>query len=750
MKCLAWRPWLRRPLVSLAFIFLCVSTIGLRWQSANGDDPKPTDPAAAAPAEKPADDARKDAAKKDDAPPPPPADAKVSPARFLCALDTAGQPHFVGNGEGYRASVLVFMTTECPISREYVPTLNKLAAALKDQPVKFYGVITDSSCTRAAAAAFQKEFKIEFPLLFDASGELAETLGAKHVPEAFVLNAEADVVYSGRIDDLYAETGKKRSAVTKSDLAEAIAAVVAGKPVDVAKTEAVGCPIEAKAPGDKTAKPTFNRDIAPILFAKCAECHRPGEVAPFALLTYSDAAKRADFLAQVTHSRKMPPWRAEIGHVAFLGERRLSDRQIALIETWAKEGAPEGAAEDLPQAPQFASGWRLGKPDVEIKIPHPFTVPAGGEDIFQHFVLPLNLDDDKEIVGWEFRAGNAAVVHHAIIFLDTSGVGRRKDEETPEPGYRTSGSIGIPVAGIVGVWTPGMTPQFFPQNIGLPVSKRADVVVQLHLHPSGKEEVDQSSIALYFAKKPVDRRMAGAPLVIGSLMIDIPAGSKDYSITSSVTLPLDVTLISLLPHMHLVGKEMRLTATLPDGEVKQLVWIKDWNFYWQDNYVYRDPVKLPTGTRLDIVSKYDNSEDNALNPSKPPQRVLFGNDSTDEMCFGIFQVVAERRSDEQKIGMALMQSAFKQWVDSPIDAEGRKHILEEAGKLFGTDASNLSGLLRGGGLNRPGGFGGRGGFGRSGDRDRGGERGRRDGDKSDDKKPDDKKPEGGVKIVVPG
>ncbi len=157
-----------------------------------------------------------------------------------------------------------------------------------------------------------------------------------------------------------------------------------------------------------------------------------------------------------------------------------------------------------------------------------------------------------------------------------------------------------------------------------------------------------------------------------------------------------MTLISLLPHMHLVGKEMKLTATLPDGVVKSLVWIKDWNFYWQNNYMYREPVRLPRGTRLDITSRYDNSSANPLNPSNPPKRVLFGNGSTDEMCFGIFQVLADRRSDEQKIAMALMQSAFKQWNDSPIDAEGRKHILDEAGKLFGTDGATLNSLLKAG------------------------------------------------------
>jgi hypothetical protein len=241
-----------------------------------------------------------------------------------------------------------------------------------------------------------------------------------------------------------------------------------------------------------------------------------------------------------------------------------------------------------------------------------------------------------------------------------------------------------------------MTPRFFPQDIGLPVRKGADLVLQLHVHPSGKEETDQSSIALYFADKPTQRKMAGAPLVLGSLMIDIPAGSRDYSVESSVTLPIDVTLISLLPHMHLVGKEMKLTATLPDGDVKSLVWIKDWNFYWQNSYMYREPVRLPAGTRLDIASRYDNSEQNPLNPSSPPQRVLFGNGSTDEMCFGIFQVLAENRSDEQKIGMVLMQSAFKQWNESTIDAEGRKYILDEAGKLFGTDGATLNSLLNSG------------------------------------------------------
>ena len=627
-------------------------------------------------------------------------EAGIPPTRFLSALDLDGRSHHIGDGEGCRAVVLVFMTTECPISREYVPELNRLSNTTAATPVRFLGVISERGIKRSAAIKFQKEFKIEFPLLFDGSGELVAALEPTHVPEAFVLDAEGNVAYRGRIDDQYGELGKKRPAATTHDLADAVEAVLNGKVVEIARTTPVGCPLQTRPPASDV---TFNRDIAPILFANCAECHRPGQVAPFSLLTHDDAAKRVQFLSEVTRSRHMPPWKAEIGHGRFLGERHLTDAQIDLIEAWAKAGAPEGDPEDRPPQPQFASGWRLGKPDLELKAPAPFTVPAGGEDIFQHFIIPLDLPENKTIVGYEFRPGNPSVVHHAILFLDSSGVGRRKDAETPEPGYTTFGSIGIPVSGIIGVWTPGMTPRFYPQGIGLPVRKGTDLVLQLHMHPNGKEEVDQSSLALYFADKdkPVTRNMARGPLVVGSLLIDIPADAQGHQVTSSVTLPTDVTLISLLPHMHLVGKEMKLTATLPDGVVKPLMWIKDWNFYWQDNYVYHEPVRLPRGTRLDVMSRYDNSAENPLNPSKPPKRVLFGNGSTDEMCFGVFQLIIDRPADELLMQAALMQTMLREWDNSDVDTEAREKILDEAEKLFGAGHGTLNRMLGGRGKKRP-------------------------------------------------
>lgn len=626
------------------------------------------------------------------------ATAAIPPARFLSALDLTGKTQRIGNGEGYKAAVVVFLSHECPISRQYTPELNRIAKAFAEQPVLMVGVLSERGLTRTAAVKFQQDFKIEFPVLFDASGEIAATLKPTHVPEAFVFNTDSQQVYRGRIDDLYSEIGKRRPSANQHDLHDAIQATLDDKPPVAATTKPVGCPFEPEPALATPAKITYNRDIAPILFANCAECHRPGEVAPFSLLSYDDAKKRAEFLSEITASRQMPPWKAEVGHARFLGERRLTDTQIALIDAWSKNGAPEGAADDLPPQPQFASGWRLGEPDVVLKVPEPFTVPAGGEDIFQHFILPIDLPEDKTIIGFEFRPGNAAVVHHAILFLDNSGVGRRKDAETPEPGYKTFGSIGIPVSGIVGVWTPGMTPRHYPQGAGMPVRKGTDLVLQLHIHPSGKEESDQSSIALYFADKPVERAMSRAPFLVGSLIIDIQPGEREHTITSSVTLPTDITLIALMPHMHLIGKEMRLTATFPDGKVEDLIWIKDWNFYWQDNYVYHSPVKLPAGTKLDVLSRYDNSDENSANPSKPARRVFFGNGSTDEMCFGIFQMIVDKPREEGKLQAALFTTLMRDWNSAKLDDEARNHIIDEAGKLFGGGRGQFRNLL--GGRNR--------------------------------------------------
>jgi mono/diheme cytochrome c family protein len=581
------------------------------------------------------------------------------------------------------ARVFVFLSSDCPISRQYVPELNRLAKTAEASHIRFFGVLSDASVSRADAAKFADEFQLAFPLLFDGSNELSTLFGPRHVPEAFLVDPSGSVRYRGRIDDLYNDLDKKRSEPSHRELLDAMTAIATGKPIAVAETKAIGCPFESPATVNPNAAVTYNRDIAPILFAHCAECHRPGEVAPFSLLTYQDAKKRAEGLARVTGRRLMPPWKATVHYGEFLDERRLTERQIAMIKTWADHKAPEGDAADLPPQPKFSSDWRLGKPDLVAEVPVSFTVPADGPDIFQHFVIPLNLKKDETLVAFEFRPGNRSVIHHAIVAVDASGGARLRDAQTPEPGWRTSGSIDASITGILGVWTPGMTPRFYPDNVGVAMDKNADVVVQLHVHPSGKKETDQSKIALYFAKKPVKRIMSRHPLLLGTLVIEVPPGKDRYKTGSSLKLPADVTLTSVFPHMHLIGKEMKVTATLPNKTKVPLIWIKDWNFYWQDSYVYQEPVHLPKGTRIDVEASYDNSAANPFNPSSPPKRVLFGNDTTDEMCFALFQAVADEPNAGREIGRAMMRSFMEQWATANLSPDARGKIMSEAMKLFG-------------------------------------------------------------------
>ncbi len=614
----------------------------------------------------------------------------------LAALDLAGQPHLL-TGQTETALAIVFLAGDCQMSRDSVGELNRLAKAVADKQIRLYGVLSDARLSRAGAVAIALRLGCEFPVLFDAAGELAAALRPTHTPEAFVLDRDDRLVYRGRIDDRFTPEGQVRGEASTHELADALAAAAAGETVAVASTTAVGSARTPDREYQPTTEVTYNRQIAPLLATHCHECHRPGEVAPFSLLGYDDAAKRGEFLAQVCHERRMPPWKATVGQVRFQGERRLTDAQIALIERWVAQGAPQGNADDLPPPRQFASGWRLGEPDQVIVATEPFTVPASGADVFQHFVIPLDLPENKNVVAIEFRPGNPAVVHHALVFVDASGVGRQKDAATPEPGYQTSGSIDIPIAGMLGVWTPGMTPRYFPPGIGVPVRPGMDLVLQLHLHPSGREEVDQSSIAIYYADADSGPMKPTSMLVLGTLLIDVPAGESTHAVRSSITLPIDVTLLSLLPHMHLIGKEMEIVATLPDGQQQSLLRIDDWDFFWQDNYVYHRPLTLPAGTRIDVRSQYDNSADNPRNPTQPPARVLFGNDSTDEMCFALFQTVAAEPAQERRLQMALMQSFLKDWTSAKLDSTARATIAEEAAKLFGTgQGSGLTELLQGG------------------------------------------------------
>lgn len=392
----------------------------------------------------------------------------------------------------------------------------------------------------------------------------------------------------------------------------------------------------------QAAAPTFNRDIAPILYQNCATCHRPGEVAPFSLLSYGDAAKRADLLATVTEKRVMPPWKAEPGYGSFANERRLSGRQIELIREWAKAGAPEGQAHDKPAAPVFASGWEGGPPDKILSMRQKFSVEADGADEYRCFVLPLELDHNVYLSGMEFRPGNRRVVHHALVFADSTGAAGKLAAGSADGGYACFGGPKFAPTGLLGGWAPGATPPPESADLSQLIRPGTDIVVQIHYHPSGKTEEDQSALGLKFSGPPTRGR---AGIILASRRIDIPAGDSHYVVKTSVTIPRDVDLFGITPHAHYLGKEMKVHACLPDGAVEPLIWIKDWDFNWQGQYRYKQPVHLPQGTRIEMEYVYDNSDSNPRNPSHPPVRVRWGEETRNEMAVLFLGVVLPSPAD---------------------------------------------------------------------------------------------------------
>ncbi len=398
---------------------------------------------------------------------------------------------------------------------------------------------------------------------------------------------------------------------------------------------------------------TYTRDIAPVIFNNCVSCHRPGEVAPFSLLTFDDAKKRADQLAEVTQSKYMPPWKAEPGFGEFVGARHLTDEQIALFGQWIKAGTPEGDPKDLPKMPKFVDGWQLGEPDLVVKVDQAYTLKASGRDEYRCFVLPLNLTETKYVTAVEFRPSNRKIVHHAILYLDTKGRARKLDAADALPGYVRMGGPGFIPSGSLGGWAPGAFVTPLPAGVAREVPKGSDLIIQTHFHPSGKEESEQSSVGIYFAKEPPRKPLAG--IALRSREIDIPPGKKDYTLTDSLVLPVDVKVIGVTPHAHLICKDMHAWATLPDGTKQELIWIKDWDFNWQEQYQYKTPLSLPKGTKLEMRYVYDNSSDNLHNPSNPPQRVKFGEQTTDEMAFLFMSVVTDKPSDRLALLGAMLR-----------------------------------------------------------------------------------------------
>ncbi len=558
--------------------------------------------------------------------------------KSLAFTDTQGRRYDFQAPSAHKASVFLFTSSQCPIANVYTPRFLALAEKYDKQGVQVFAVYSDRQESLADITRHAKERKLTFPVIRDAGATLADRFGAKMTPEAVLVDAKGEVKYRGRIDDNPVATH-----VTTHYLEDAIASVLAGTAVKNAQVLAIGCAIRRpeKAVATAPGVPTYAKEVAPILRAKCEGCHRPGEVAPFSLQNYQQASAWASDIKRYTQNHQMPPWKPEHGYGDLRDESRinLNDSERLTLAKWADANAPLGDVRQLPAPRKFISGWQLGTPDLVIQPDKEYHLAADGDDVYRHFVVKTNFTEDRYLSAVEVRPGNRAVVHHVICYVDSNPDSDGKyatekleaKEHDGQPGYSAFGGPGFVPTGIMGGWAPGNDAQLLPDGIGIFVPKGSRLSLEVHYHKDGKPETDLTKLGVYFCRSTVNKKISG--IFALNFGFKIPPGAARHEVKAVSTIPEDSHILVVTPHMHLLGREMKVWAELPDGTEKPLVWVKDWDFNWQNSYYLKEPLAAPKGTKIHLVAYFDNSPDNTRNPNRnTPRTVGWGEQTTDEMC----------------------------------------------------------------------------------------------------------------------
>jgi hypothetical protein len=508
------------------------------------------------------------------------------------------------------------MGVECPLANLYAGVIDDLQERYNG--VWFKAVDSNDHDSEAGLATFIRDHGLRVPFVKDTGHFLADRLGAKRSPEAFLLE-NGQIKYRGRIDDRYMPGRRGKSEPETRYLENAIIEVIAGQPVTLTETEPVGCFIEREPVGECGPSPqTTYADVAPILFHKCAECHRPGEVAPFSMVSYADTKPWADTIREVVEEGRMPPWQVESGH--FVDDLSLTDDEKQLVLNWVKCGSPEGG---VVQSPEFADAgdWKIGKPDLVLTMSAPFKVPATGNIEYQEFVLDPHSSSDLWIQAVEIRPGNRAIVHHVNTLFRPKGV---------KKGTYMSPDGDVDLASFV----PGNSVTAFGDGIAKIVPAGWEIVLSIHYVTVGTPQEDQTSIGfkLLDADKVVN---VAATRKSNNYSFSIPPNSV-RTISSEEVLERDYLLAAITPHMHLRGTHATFEVQYPDGGVETLLKAK-YDFNWQHRYVLAEPKPLPAGTKLIFTGVFDNTADNPNNPD-PNATVYRGERTEDEMLHGLWDV----------------------------------------------------------------------------------------------------------------
>jgi peroxiredoxin/mono/diheme cytochrome c family protein len=559
--------------------------------------------------------------------------------------DTSGKAVRLYSYAGKKAVVVVVIGTNCPVSDLYLPRLAELARKYEKSGVAFVALDSDSGAEAAKVAEHTKKQGVTFPVLMDRGNVAADVLMAERTCEALVIDGQARLRYRGSIDDQFA-TRARKTQPEKTYLVDALDRVVAGEAVKLPATPVAGRPIErvkvavkagngprvrastlenpaaARVKTSEVGPVNYAADVAPIVQKKCQECHRPGQVAPFPLLTYEHVQKHSKTIREVVEERRMPPWHADPRYGHFSNDRSLSPRERAVILAWIDQDTPSGDAKDAPAPKDYPQGWEIGKPDFVFEMPHPFTVAADGVLPYQYFRVPTGFKQDTWIQAAEARPGDRSIVHHILVQVDDHKGGHGSGDAPDE--YLVA-------------YAPGDYPAIYRPGTAKLIPAGSDLIFQVHYTPIGRAKVDCSSVGLVVAKTPVKHR--AVTIGIAQRQFEIPAGDENHVVEATFTFPREATLLSLFPHMHLRGKSFQYTAVYPDGKKEVLLSVPAYDFGWQSVYRLAEPKKLPKGTRIDCLARFDNSAKNPANPD-PTTTVRWGDQTFEEMMIGYLDCIA--------------------------------------------------------------------------------------------------------------
>lgn len=595
------------------------------------------------------------------------------PIKPLRWVNPSGQVWEFPKGNDEESTVVAFLSFSCPISNRTVVSLNELYKSYKDRKVEFIGVVCQDLSDEQLEEK-QKAFRIEFQLITDPNLTIANHLNASGTPQVFLFDQNHRLQYFGAVNDQYIDRTTRALKVDQEYLKDAIDSSLQGSPVFVQHTDVIGCLFSAKsAPVMAGGKITFHEHIEPIIQEKCQKCHHPDDVAPFSLLTYTDALSWADDIKSFVVDKKMPPW-SLTGGVAMKNDISLTDIEINLISEWVDSGAPKGDETKAPPPKQFLSRsvWENNEtPDGVFQIPSTFHLGPDGIDHYRTIAFPIGNTEPIYINKIEFIPGNRRIVHHALMFFDGTGqvldaqdrLGKRNYESSEDedfgPGYESGMGLGfVPSPNItqnkdnpcgnLGGWAPGIAAITDPPNSAHLVPPGSSIVLQIHYHRTGKREIDDSTkVGIWYSKSP--SKLYANGLMVNSSMRMIPKGNGHYKSTGKRILEEDMTLWLINPHMHNLGKEFRAWTIAPGSKEKKLIAeLTNWDFNWQTKYLLKDPIPLAKGTTVMIECIWDNSDRNPCNPNSPPKNVFLGEGTNDEMGFaiiGVLQQEPQRSSD---------------------------------------------------------------------------------------------------------